>query len=116
MVSEIRGINADRILEDPHRQPPEKETAIQVDGDSERVDITSFKRVVFQKLLQRPDFKIKMIMALDENGHEDSYQSLAPLQKNTHLKVVGVWGTLPVGCLTLTNGRATNSHSKIVKT
>ena len=41
----------DQLSEDPRRDPIEKETAVQIAGDKEQFEITSFKRTVYTGLL-----------------------------------------------------------------
>lgn len=104
-----------QFSEDPARNPPEKETAIHLEGDASRATVTSFKQVVYAKWLQHPDFELKRLNIRDEEGRERTAQSLEEVRENPALTVIGASGTLPVGCLSIGAARNSDSHSEIVK-
>jgi len=101
--------------EDPRREPHEKETAIHINGDDTHYSITSFKRVVFLRLLQRPDFSVSHIPVHTDEGRESTVESVDEVLADSSLTGIGVVGQLPVGTLLIGNGRKSNSHSQIVK-
>lgn len=105
---------AGRLAEDPRREPHEKETALHFEGDSDSVSITSFKKVVFGKLLRHSEFKIESLSVVDTSGNERTV-TLPEFLENPALTIIGVRGTGPVGCLSFGVGRASDSHAGIVK-
>lgn len=110
----LTSLYAGRLSEDPHREPHEKETAIHIEGDSDHLTITSFKKVVFKKLLTHPDFRVRTLTVLKIGGKERT-ASLSEFLENPALTIIGVTGELPVGCLSIGVGRQSNSHAGIVK-
>lgn len=103
-----------RLQEDPNREPHEKETVIHLQGDGEHLTITSFKRVVYEKLLRRPEFEVTALHVLAE-GRERAVPSVEEVAADPSMIVIGVSGRLPVGCFSLGSGRKSNSHAQIVK-
>lgn len=101
--------------EDPYREPFEKETALHLEGDRERIEVTSFKEVVYRKLLQRPEFEPKYLSVCDGNRRERTVPGIDEIIENPELRVIGATGTLPVGALTIGTPRKSNSHAQIVK-
>lgn len=104
-----------QIAEDPTRHPEEKETTITIEGDSDRATVTSFKRVVYEKCLHHPYFEVKWVIVLDGEEQRYSVSSLNYVNENPGLMVIGVIGTIPVGCLSIGMKRQSNSHAEIVK-
>lgn len=100
--------------EDPAREPHEKETAIHTDGDGDYADVTSFKKVVFQKLLQRPEFDVERLHVLNDDGRENTVDSLDEAAERS-LTIIGVTGRIPVGAVTIGAPRNSNSHADLVK-
>ena len=100
--------------EDPDREPHEKETSFHLEGDSTNFSVTSFKRVVFEKLLQRPEFEVKHLIVHDPDGRERTIDSLDEVT-NSSLTIIGVVGQLPVGAMNIGTPRSSNSHAIIVK-
>ncbi|WP_458188960.1 hypothetical protein [Haladaptatus sp. NG-WS-4] len=100
--------------EDPTREPHEKETSLHVEGDGTHFSVTSFKRVVFEKLLQRPEFEVKHLIVQDPDGQERTIDSLDEV-KNSSLTIIGVVGLLPVGSVNIGTSRSSDSHADIVK-
>ena len=105
----------EQFSEDPAREPYEKETAIHLEGDASRATVTSFKQVVYAKLLQHPEFEATRLNVRDEDGRERTVQSLDEVRENPALMVIGASGTLPVGCLSIGTVRNSDSHAEIVK-
>ena len=106
----------DQLSEDPRRDPIEKETAVQIAGDKEQFEITSFKRTVYTGLLAHSESEINWINVCDENGREFTVESLGAVKENPDLTVIGVTATLPVGSLSIGVPRQSDSHAQIVKT
>jgi hypothetical protein len=104
-----------RTAEDPHREPHEKETAFHLEGDGTHFSVTSFKQVVFTKLLRRPAFTVTRLHVLDDDGREDIVDSLDEAATTSSLTVIGVVGRLPVGAVNIGTPRNSNSHADLVK-
>lgn len=104
-----------QIGEDPLRQPMEKETIISIEGDADRATITSFKRVVYEKCLQHPKFELKWVNVIDKNARIYTTPCLDVVRKNPYAVIIGITGTIPVGCLSIGAARNSNSHAEIVK-
>lgn len=100
--------------EDPRRSPIEKETAFHLVGDGEHFEVTSFRKVVFTKLLQRPAFEIRSLDVMDSDQNRKTVESLNKVASDPSLKIIGVVGRLPVGAITVGNPRTTNSHADVV--
>jgi hypothetical protein len=111
----VRRLLDEQTAEDPHREPHEKETAFHVEGDSTHFSITSFKQVVFTKLLKRPAFSVTRLYVLNEDGREDTVDSLNEVADTPSLTVIGVAGRLPVGAMNIGTPRNSNSHADLVK-
>lgn len=107
-------IFAGRLAEDPRREPHEKETGTHIEGDNDCVSITSFKKVVFAKLLRHHEFTIDSLSVVDTSGNERT-ATLLEFLENPALTIIGVHGTLPVGSLSIGVGRVSDSHAGIVK-
>ena len=104
-----------QFSEDPAREPHEKETALHVDGDGNHFSVTSFKRVVYEKLLRRPEFSVKRLHVIDPDGTERTVDTPEEAAADPSLTVIGVTGRLPVGAVTIGSGRNGNSHADLVK-
>lgn len=100
--------------EDPRREPREKETSLHVEGDGTHFVVRSFKRVVFEKLLQRPKFDLMRLHVIDDNGREQTMDSLDKAAEQS-LTIIGVTGKIPVGAINIGTPRNSNSHADIVK-
>ena len=100
--------------EDPAREPHEKETAFHLEGDGIYFSVTSFKKVVYAKLLHRPEFSVTRIHVLDD-GQERTVDSLDEVAADPSLTIIGVIGRLPVGAMNIGTPRNSNSHASIVK-
>lgn len=107
-------IYAGRLAEDPRRKPHEKETGFHMEGDSNRVSTTSFKKVIFADLLKHPKFVIESLTVIDSEKNE-STATLLEFLENPDLTIIGVDGTLPVGNMSIGAGRASDSHAEVVK-
>ena len=103
-----------QFSEDPYRAPHEKETALHLEGDATHFLVTSFKRVVYSKLLRRPEFEVIHFVILD-NGRERTASSLDEVAADSTLTVIGVVGRLPVGAVNIGTPRASDSHADLVK-
>lgn len=104
-----------RCCEDPYRLPQEKETGFHLKGDEEYISVTSFKKVVYGKLLRRPDFDVCHITIRDVDGRESTVDSLKEALSDSTGQIIGVSGKLPVGALKIGKPRNSNSHAQIVK-
>lgn len=104
-----------QLSEDPRRGPAEKELALHGGGDDSRMEITSFKKVVYKKLLRNPEFELKRLIAVDEGGNETTVNSLGELTENPGLTAIGVVGTIPVGCVSIGVRRRSDSYAQVVK-
>lgn len=104
-----------QFSEDPCRTPHEKETALHVEGDGTQFSVTSFKKVVYAKLLRRPEFSVKRLHVLNDAGAERTVNSLEEAAANPSLIVIGVVGRLPVGAVNIGTARNSNSHADLVK-
>ncbi|MFP9062603.1 hypothetical protein ACLI4R_19090 [Natrialbaceae archaeon A-chndr2] len=104
----------DRCSEDPYRLPHEKETGFHLEGDADYVSVSSYKKVVYSKLLQRPDFDVTQLIIQDVDGREYTVESLEEVLADPTLKIHGVSGKLPVGALSVRKPRNSNSHARIV--
>lgn len=109
-----RTVLRNQCAEDPRLAPFEKQTALHLDGDSTHIEVTSFRKVVFAKLLQRPAFEVKRLSVLDENGKEHTVESLDKVASEPSLTVIRVTGLVPVGALSIGTPRNSNSHADIV--
>lgn len=99
--------------EDPRRDPHEKETGLHAAGDDTRFFISSFKRVIYEKLLKHPDFSLTRLHVVDNDGQERTVDSLDEVTPS--LTITGVAGHVPVGAVTIGTPRTSNSHAEIVK-
>lgn len=115
MYGKIQTVIDTRLGEDPRREPHEKELAIHLEGDGTHFSVTSFKRSVYGKLLQRPEFDAEHIHVVDSDGRERSVASLDEVAADPSLTVIGVVGQLPVGAMSIGVSRKSNSHAEIVK-
>lgn len=104
-----------QFAEDPTREPHEKETAFHLNGDEAHFSVTSFKRVVFAKMLKRPEFNVKYLHVLDGDGQERTVDSLNEAAADPSLTIIGVVGRLPVGSMNIGTARSSNSHADLVK-
>ena len=104
-----------QFAEDPHREPHEKETAFHLEGDGTHFTVTSFKRVVFAKLLRRPELQVSHLHVLDSDGREGTVDSLDEAAADPSLTIIGVVGRLPVGAMNIGTPRNSNSHADLVK-
>ena len=102
-----------QLAEDPYREPFEKESGIHLEGDATHLSVTSFKKVVFSKLLQHSEFTVKHFHVF-EDGHERTIESLEETADSSPT-IIGVAGQLPVGTLSIGKSRNSNSHADIVK-
>lgn len=99
--------------EDPRREPHEKETALHVEGDGTHFSVTSFKKVVYAKLLRRPEFSVTRLHVLDDDGREQTVDCLDKAAKRS-LTIIGVTGRVPVGAVNIGTPRNSNSHAELV--
>jgi hypothetical protein len=104
-----------QYAEDPRLNPLEKQTALHLEGDSTHFEITSFRKVVFAKLLKRPTFQIKWYNVLDEDGNRKTIERRDKVASEPSLTITGVTGKVPVGAVTVGTPREKNSHAEIVK-
>lgn len=104
-----------QFAEDPRREPHEKETVFHVEGDGTHFTMTSFKKVVYEKLLRRSEFSANCLHVLDADGREHTVDSLEEVAADPSLTVIGVKGQLPVGAVNIGQPRASNSHADLVK-
>lgn len=104
-----------QFSEDPRREPQEKETSLHVDGDGTHFAVTSFKKVVYTKLLRHPEFSVKRLHVLDNEGTEQTVASPDEAAADPSLTVIGVTGRLPVGAVNIGTPRNRNSHADLVK-
>jgi hypothetical protein len=102
-----------QFAEDPRRKPHEKETTFTLVGDGSHVEVESFKKSVFVKLHRRPEFEVKRVNILDDDGREHTVENLDEADSSS--TVIGIQGLLPVGAITVGTPRNTDSHAKIVK-
>mgnify|MGYP000580873273 CR=1 FL=1 len=110
-IESLRG----QFSEDPHREPHEKETGLHLEGDGTHFSVTSFKKVVYKKLLRRPEFSVKRLHVLDDDERERTMDCLDKAAANPSLTVIGVVGRIPVGAVNIGTPRDSNSHAEIVK-
>jgi hypothetical protein len=102
-----------QFSEDPHREPHEKETGLHVEGGDTHFSVTSFKKVVYAKLLRHSGFSVTNLHVLDDNKRE--YTMDCPDKAAEHsLTVIGVTGKVPVG-VSIGSPRNSNSHANLVK-
>jgi hypothetical protein len=104
-----------QLIEDPFRQPHEKESVFALAGDDTHFEVTSFKKVVYGKLIQRPEFDLKWLNVRDADGRETTVSSYKEVAEQPKLQVIGVVGRIPVGAFTVGSPRNSNSHAKVVK-
>lgn len=102
-----------QFAEDPRREAHEKETTLTLDGDGSHFSVTSFKKVVFAKLLQRPAFDVTRLHVVRANGQEHTVDCRDKVAASA--TVIGVTGRLPVGAVNIGTPRNSNSHTAIVK-
>jgi hypothetical protein len=105
----------EQFAEDPTREPHEKETAFHLVGDETHFSVTSFKKVVYDKLLRRPEFSVKHIHILDDDGQRRTVDSFNELPDDPTLTIIGVEGRLPVGAMNIGTPRNSNSHADLVR-
>lgn len=104
-----------QFSEDPRREPYEKETALHIEGDGSHFSVTSFKKVVYAKLLRRPEFSVKRLHVISADGRETSVDSIGEAAADPSLTIIGVVGRLPVGAVNIGTPRNTSSHADLVK-
>jgi hypothetical protein len=118
MTAPIQQLSTDsrdvEFAEDSTRKSPEKETGIHLVGDETHLSITSYKRVVFEKLLQHPQFIVKSLHLLIE-GEKQTVGSVESIETQKPITIIGAEGILPVGTLSIGAARQSNSHAEIVK-
>lgn len=105
----------EQSTEDPCREPHEKETAFHVGGDEEHFSVTSFKKVVYVKLLQRPEFNVQLLHVLTTDGQYGTVPSIEEAAADPSLSIIGVVGKLPVGAMNIGTPRNDNTHASLVK-
>jgi hypothetical protein len=103
-----------QFSEDPRREPHEKETALHLEGNGTHFSVTSFKKVVYAKLLQHSEFSVTRLNVLDDGGRERTVNSLDEAAEQS-LIIIGVTGRLPVGTVNIGTSRNSNSHADLVK-
>jgi len=106
--------NTAQFTEDPRREPHEKETAVTLDGDRNQAKVRSFKRSVFEKLLQRSEFELESLHVIDDDNQEHVVDTIDEAL-NQSLPIIGVVGKIPVGSINIGTPRNSNSHADIVK-
>ena len=106
---------SNQCAEDPRLSSLEKQTSLHVEGDGTHFEITSFRKVVFAKLLKRPAFEVKWYNVLDDDGSRKTLESRDKVAADPSLTIIGVTGNLPVGAVTIGTPRRNNSHAEIVK-
>ncbi|XGI84779.1 hypothetical protein ACEU6E_10910 (plasmid) [Halorutilales archaeon Cl-col2-1] len=88
----------------------ERETLIRFPGDKDTARVESFELGVARRLLRHKDFAPQYVyLNLDKRVkrvHFDDYDSEA--------EIVGVTGFIPVNNLSITKGRKSKHHAKIV--
>jgi len=109
-IESLRG----QFSEDPGREPHEKETGLHVEGDGTHFSVTSFKKVIYAKLLRHPEFSVKRLHALDDDGREHTVDTFQEASEQS-LTIIGVTGRLPVGAVNIGTPRNSNSHADLVK-
>lgn len=102
-------------MEDPLREPFEKETGLHSPGDSDYFEVTSFKKVMYEKLIEHPDFRLKWLQVLDGAGQELTLNSYEDAAANPEYTIIGVVGEIPVGAVSIGVSRNSNSHAEVVK-
>ncbi|MFC7059079.1 hypothetical protein [Halovenus salina] len=103
-----------QFSEDPRREPHEKETGLHVEGEGTHFSVTSFKKVVYAKLLQRDEFNITHLHVLDDDGREHTVDCIEKAAEQS-LTIIGVTGRLPVAAVNIGTPRNDNSHADLVK-
>ena len=103
-----------QFSEDPRREPHEKETALHAEGDGTHFLVTSFKKVIYAKLLRHPEFSMTRLHVVDDDGRERIVNTLQGASKQS-LTIIGVTGRLPVGAVNIGTPRNSNSHADLVK-
>lgn len=95
-------------------EPHEKQTSLSIEGDATHAEVTSFKKVVFEKWLRHPEFEITHLTVRHTDGSQRTIESLDVVQENPDLTVIGAVGKFPVGCVSIGAPRNSNSHADIV--
>lgn len=103
-----------QFSEDPHREPHEKETGLHVEDDGTHFSVTSFNKVVYAKLLRRPEFGVDNLHDLNDDKRENTVDCLNKAVERS-LTIIGVTGRLPVGAVNIGSPRNSNSHANLVK-
>jgi hypothetical protein len=91
------------VREDPDLTPLEKETSIHFSKGDDDADVFTAERGLTRRLLAHELFTVDTIL-LKDGSRSDSIQSLDASED----VVVGVQGTLPIGCLKVR--ASTRSH------
>lgn len=110
-----RTVLQNQCAEDPRLEPFEKQTAFHLEGDADRIEISSSRKCVFAKLLQRPAFDVKWLNTIDKSGNKHCNMEREKVAADPSLTIIEVVGEYPVGGLSLGSIRKSNSHAEIVK-
>lgn len=106
----------EHVREDPNRRPEEKETGFWIAGDSDDVQVTSYKASVVKRLLAHEEFEPSSItLYRGEDYKERTNAAAASKLVAKGFDVVGVVGDIPVRFLSIgTGGRSNDNHSGLV--
>lgn len=96
----------DRVEASPIRQVQDKETAIHFRSKKQNFNVESYEAPVVKGLLRNDHFKLDSVTVY-RNQEEHTLKSPS---FQAYDKVVGVKGTLPIGCLTIKNRKKSNNH------
>lgn len=97
------------VREDPALVPCEKETSINFTKSDDRADVFTSERGLTRRLLTHELFTTDTVL-LKGGSRSDSLQEV-----DTSDTIVGVRGTIPIGCLKLrASARHANGHAPIV--
>ena len=104
-----------QLAEDPYREPHEKESVFSLSGDGTHLEVTSFKKVIYGKIIKRPEFEPTWFNAIDSTDRETTVDSYEEVLERPDLRVIGVVGRIPVGAFSIGVPRNSNSQAKVVK-
>ena len=100
----------DLVREDPDLTPAEKETALRFAKDEDRATVFTAEAGLTRRLLAHAEFAVEEVVLAD-GSHAPHVEALDASED----AVVGVRGTLPVGCLKVrASSRSPGGHARMV--
>jgi len=98
------------VAEDPDLIPEEKETNITFDKRDDRARVFTAEAGLMRRLLSHPEFELSHVVPANGTRTEDTEELHA-----ADTQIVGVAGTVPVGCIKLrASARNSSGHANVI--